>query len=129
MEIKNEIIIDSSVWIAFFIENDSLHKKSLLLEEDILKTKYIPDFVFFEVCTVLRKKAGLSYCKIFIEYIEKNVDVQIISLVSDLQSFSNFFLSEKYNKLSFIDSTLVYLNVKDNCKIITFDKEILKFLN
>jgi predicted nucleic acid-binding protein len=128
MEIKNEIIIDSCVWIAFFIENDSLHEKSLLLEADILKTKYIPDFVFFEVCTVLRKKGGLSFCKIFIEYIEKNTDIQIISLVSDLQSFSNFFLSEKYNKLSFIDSTLVYLNIKDNCKIVTFDKEILKFL-
>ncbi len=128
MEIKNEIIIDSSVWIAFFIENDSLHNKALLFEDEILKTKYIPDFVFFEVCTVLRKKSGLNFCKTFIEYIEKNSDIQIISLVSDLQSFSRFYLSEKYNKLSFIDSTLVYLNIKDDCKIITFDKEILKFL-
>ena len=128
MEIKNETIIDSCVWIAFFMENDSLHKKALLFEKDILETKYMPDFVFFEICTVLRKKGGLDYCKIFVEYIEKNESIKIISLVSDIDSFSSFFLQEKYGKLSFIDSTLVYLNINDNCKIVTFDGELLRFL-
>ena len=128
MDIKNEIIIDSSVWIAFFLENDSLHTKALKLEKEILNTKYIPDFVYFEVCTVLRKKGGLVCCTSFIEHIEKSQDIEVVSFISDVTSFSTFFLQKAYEKLSFVDSTLLYLYKKDGCTILTFDKEILKFL-
>ncbi len=128
MDIKNEIIIDSSVWIAFFLENDSLHTTALKLQKEILRTKYIPDFVYFEVCTVLRKKAGLQHCTNFVEFIEKSQDIEVVSFVSDITSFSTFFLQKSYEKLSFVDSTLLYLYKKDACTILTFDKEILKFL-
>lgn len=128
MDIKNEIIIDSSVWVAFFLENDSLHDRALKLEKQILHTKYIPDFVYFEVCTVLRKKGGLTSCVTFIEFIEKSQDIEVVSFISDITSFSTFFLQKSYENLSFVDSTLVYLYKKDGCAILTFDKEILKFL-
>lgn len=56
----NPYLLDSSVWIALFYENDTLHSDAVAFFELLDKKRQIivPECVIFEVCNVLTYKNG-----------------------------------------------------------------------
>ncbi len=122
------VIIDSSVWVAFFNENDSQHNKAKKVFNE-LKTKVIlPEYIFMEVATILLIKAGKKIAVKFMEISQDNFDIEIY--LSDEELFLNtakLFKNSQKSKLSFVDVSLLFLSA--SCKIITFDKNLQKAIN
>ncbi|MBU1519582.1 PIN domain-containing protein [Patescibacteria group bacterium] len=114
------IILDSSVWIAFFNNTDSQHKKAQKIFQELNEKIILPEYVIIEVCSVLLLKASVKITNNFIEIALNNTEVGI--LLADQMFFYNTlngFKNILNEKLSFIDSALLYLS--KSYKIITFD--------
>jgi predicted nucleic acid-binding protein len=125
---SREIIIDSSVWVSFFNELDSQHDQALLLRNEISKSKILPDFILQETGTVLKNKLGVEVAKNFIDLFIGNNAVSLVSFFEFQDSFSQEFSKNENEKLSYIDSSLLWLARNRNYKIITLDKDLLKQL-
>ncbi len=126
MESSGKItIIDSSVWVAYFLSIDSQHGKALLIGNDLASVKQIPDFILFETATVLKQKGGLREAELFLEVVLDST-IQITNTIGLMQDFSKVFLLPDCKKLSFADSALLALHKTGNYKVITFDKDLLK---
>ena len=115
-------LIDSSVWVALFLEFDSNHQKA---EEIISKLEgkiYLPYNVIAEVTSVLTYKHSKKQADNFLDYIEDNED--IILFENELKPEIEFF--RKINKkLSFVDISLVFLSKKLDLDLITFDSQMI----
>ena len=115
-------IIDSSVWVALFLEFDSNHKKA---EEIISKLEgkiYLPYNVVVEVTTVLAYKHSKEQADNFLDYIEDNEDIVLF----ENESKSEIEFYKKVNrKVSFVDVSLVFLSKKLDLDLITFDSQMI----
>jgi len=121
------IILDSNLWIAYFNENDSMHKSATEIFKKQKKI-IIPEYIILETATILLLKANRKIAKMFIEIIFDNNDIEIIpSNNIFLFKTKNQFLENKTGKLSFVDCGLVELS--KNYKIISFDKELQKSID
>ncbi len=120
------IILDSNVWIAFLNTDDSQHKKAIKVFGEINGKKVImPEYIFLEICTILRLRTNKEVTDSFVRYILSNRDVDV--LLSDKNLFGEtirLFLENK--KISFIDTSLVAL--ANTYKVISFDKQLVKYL-
>jgi len=120
--IKFMYLIDSSVWVALFLEFDSNHKKAEEIISKISNKIYLPYNVIVEVTTVLAYKHSKKQADNFLEYIEYNKD--IILFENELKSEIDFY--KKVNrKVSFVDVSLVFLAKKLNLNLITFDSQMI----
>ncbi len=122
-----KVIIDSSVFIAYFNEGDSQHKKALTIfktlnAEDIL----ISEYVLLEVLTVIQNKVSKKFAfklKDFIlEYFSESILRSDIFFDETLSLFGS-----QYGKLSFVDVSLIVLSKK--YEIITFDKNLKRAIS
>ena len=123
---SKKIILDSCVWVAYFVSSDSLHRKALLLVSEIEENEIIvPEYVLLEVVTVLKAQ---KYHKQAKEFAKRVVESEALLFSSqDLLNKSLRKCFEKENsKLSFVDSALLALSKK--YKIISFDKALMKQL-
>ena len=120
-----EIIVDSSVWISYFDEDDSQHQKAEDLLEKLSQPFLIPEYILLEVVTVLRQKNREVELEQFLDSATRdyvylpagNLGVMVASCYSD----------KKYSKLSFVDVALVILAKK--YKVITFDKALTQVIS
>ena len=115
-------LIDSSVWVALFLEFDSNHKKA---EEIISKLEgkiYLPYNVIVEVTSVLTYKHSKKQADNFLDYMEDNED--IILFENELKPEIEFF-KKIDKKLSFVDISLVFLSKKLDLDLITFDSQMI----
>lgn len=115
-------LIDSSVWVALFLEFDSNHKKA---EEIISKLEgkiYLPYNVIVEVASVLTYKHSKKQANNFLDYIEDNKD--IILLENELKSEIEFF-KKIDKKVSFVDISLIFLSKRLDLNLITFDSQMI----
>ena len=123
---RKQIILDSCVWIAYFISSDSLHKRALSLANEIEKYEVIvPEYILLEVVSVLKAQ---KYHKEAREFAKRIMQTGAL-LVSDpdLPEKSLRKCFEKANsKLSFVDSALLVLSKK--YEVISFDKALAKRL-
>lgn len=120
-----KIILDSSVWIAQLLIDDSQHNKAVTLFENITNKIYVPEYVLVEVTTLLKQKGYLGLAKNFLlEVIDPNDPILIPSDQYFTETQSAFLNVEKNNKLSFIDTSLLVLS-KDYT-VVTFDKQLQK---
>jgi len=118
-------LIDSSVWVALFLEFDSNHKKA---EEIISKLEgkiYLPYNVIVEVASVLTYKHSKKQANNFLDYIEDNKD--IVLLENELKSEIEFF-KKIDKKVSFVDISLVFLSKKLDLDLITFDSQMISLI-
>jgi predicted nucleic acid-binding protein len=124
MEYKR-IIIDSSVWIAAFNEEDSNYKKVLKYKDYFEEEQWMPDIVFYEVLSVLKtkikKKESLDK---FIIYAKENGNISIRLFYEDNKDVLRTFTHETSGKLSYVDALLVHLSRKYH--ILTFDEDVKK---
>jgi len=119
-------LIDSSVWIALFLDDDSQHAKAVDVLRDVGDAAIkIPYGVILETTTALSRKQSKEQADKFVEYIRANSQVEVTSpFVSEDISI---FLAEP-DRLSFVDALLKGLSLRDGLTLISFDKQLLNSL-
>jgi predicted nucleic acid-binding protein len=118
-------IVDSSVWVALFLDFDSLHKKAAEIFSDINDKIYLPYCVLSETATVLTYKHSKNQADNFLEFISSNSDIILIN--NDVINEIDYY-KEIDKKISFTDSSLIYLSKKYDLLLITFDKQIISLI-
>jgi len=119
------IILDSNVWVAFFYEDDSQHKKAEKIIKELGLFIVVPEYVIAEVSSVLCLRASKKISNDFLENIFDNENIEI--LLSNKTFFDDVvenFKNAKSKKLSFIDTAL--LKLSESYRVITFDKDLEK---
>lgn len=124
---NSKFILDSNVFVAFYYENDVLHEKALVLMNEIRDQKIIvPYCVIVEVATVLTYKFGKSAAMNFLNDVTKAKNCLIVN--DDLHEEIEFF-AQIESKISFTDSSLIYLAEKFGCLLLSFDGQLLGLYN
>lgn len=119
------VILDSSVIIAYFRENEIDHTRAEKIF-DKYKTLFIPNFVLSEVLTILKMKEGFEAAANAIEFLINSDDIEIIYIDEDMFDASiGYFVSNK-NSLSFVDTLLLKLANSEKVPFLTFDRELGK---
>ena len=114
-------VVDSSVWVALFLDFDTQHKKAEHTLQKLSGTIYVPYCVIAEVVTILAHKHSKQLANNFIAYIHNNKDFKIIN--NDALDEMDFYAAIPH-KVSFVDSALIFLSRKLDAKLITFDKQL-----
>ena len=118
-------LIDSSVWVALFLDFDSQHKKAAKIFSQIDGKMYMPYNVIVEVATVLTYKHSKKQADNFLEFIIDNKDIILI----ENQTLPEISFFKKVNsRISFTDASLIFIAEKMNLTLITFDKQIIKVI-
>lgn len=127
--IKNHMnkkcIIDTCVWIALFHENDSTHSRALEVTREYYGSNvWIPDFVFGETLSVLRRKADPEKCQNFVKFLDQ-VGVEMVLTQQDYykKALRYFF---QFKGLSFFDCLLLVCAMDNKSNLLTFDRELEK---
>ena len=107
-------------------ENDSQHLKAKSLNLNIANTEiHIPEYILIEVVSILKQKNQLEVARSFVQKIMiASQSMFIPSYQYFTETQSAFLNTEKNNKLSFIDTSLLVLSKEYT--IITFDKQLQK---
>lgn len=118
-------IFDSSVWVAFFNDKDSQHKKAREAVSDAGGFTVIPEYIVAETASVLLVRVSKESAEEFLEAITGNPSVKI--LLSEGELFWNtltVFRKKENKKLSFVDASLLFLSSK--YEVVSFDRELEK---
>ena len=114
-------VVDSSVWVALFLDFDTQHKKAEHTLQKLSGTIYVPYCVISEVVTILAYKHSKQLADNFIAYTHNNKDLKIIN--DDARDEMDFYKTPPH-KVSFVDSSLIFLAGTLNTKLVTFDKQL-----
>lgn len=120
---ENKYVIDSSVFIALYYEEDINHKRALEIFEELeMKVLIIHPFVIQEVATVLTYKISKQLANSFLKDLDNSFNTTVSS--SSINYEINFFLKQE-SRLSFTDTSLIALAKAQDAALITFDKKML----
>lgn len=114
-------LVDSSVWVALFLDFDVQHRKAAATIRKLTGMMYVPYCVIAEVTAVLAYKHSKQLADHFISYARDNQDLEIIN--DDARDEMDFYTSVP-DKISFVDSALIFLSKKLSAELITFDKQL-----
>ena len=132
MEKNRYTIFDSSVWIAFYKNADTQHKKSVTeikKWESTNKQCLVSNLIVEEVFSVLTYIGHKKYANQFINFCINNKRITWLDLdknfIDKINTFSNHdFLKNK--KISFTDFSIIFLAKHFDFEILSFDKELNK---
>ena len=116
-------ILDTSIYISAFLENDANHEIWLNLIANLDWKINIPYLVFQEVITVLTYKHSKKLAWEFIDFIFDD-DRFILTNWEHIEEIS--FWKEVSSRISYIDISIVYTAIKYNIRLYTFDKDMEK---
>lgn len=120
--VSKKIILDSNVWLAYFIEDDSQHDKAVVVFSNITETILMPEYVLLEVSTLLRSKKhnvkAVDFCRKMIT--NRETFLHSMPLVGETADT----FCKRNDKLSFVDTALLVLSKEYT--VITFDKALQK---
>jgi predicted nucleic acid-binding protein len=114
-------LIDSSIWVALFLDFDTDHTKAARMFEKIDGTILLPYCVVNEVATVLCYKHSKAQADQFLAYI---IDNQAINIVEDLPDQEIVWYQAVSKRISFTDAALILLAKKHGAELSTFDKQL-----
>jgi predicted nucleic acid-binding protein len=118
------LIIDTSVWISYFDEDDSNHKVARdTLDKESAQVR-VPEYILLEVVTVLRLKKLNDVAEKFIR-LATNPNVYLPAGTLGLE-IAKVYNDKKFTKLSFVDTGLALLSKE--YRVITFDKDLKNVL-
>ncbi|MEK9154153.1 MAG: PIN domain-containing protein [Patescibacteria group bacterium] len=118
------MILDSSVWVAFYNEADSQHAKAIRLSASFSDIA-LPEYILLETSTLLRSKAGDEIAERFLKYSLENAEVSVLYSSRELlHETALLFRRMKNTKLSFVDVALLHLSRTH--EVITFDTALEK---
>jgi predicted nucleic acid-binding protein len=114
-------LIDSSIWVALFLDFDSQHEKAERLFKKLKGIAYVPYCVVNEVTTILAYKHSKKQADNFLRYIEHNRDLVLLdeSLADEIE-----FYASLQDRVSFTDAALLFLSQKLKASLVTFDKQL-----
>ena len=126
---KQSIVIDSSVWIGYFDELDSNHKKAaqLMTAAAAAGTIVVTEYVLLEVASVLKRKIGQKKAAEILTVLLQLDNVEVLESTYFFQPTLELFLTLNEKYLSFVDVSLVVL-AKDFA-VVTLDKQLAKMLS
>lgn len=119
-------VLDSSVWVALFIDGDSQHTEALDVIDGIVGFIYIPYTVISEVATVLTNKYSKDQADTFLQFILH--DSRCVLIDNQHSTDITAFLDSK-ETLSFPDISIVTLALQHRAELITFDRKMRAFSN
>lgn len=117
------LLIDSSVWVALFLDFDTQHAKAARLFSTLQGALYVPYCVVSEVTTVLAYKHSKKQADFFLKYLEGSRD---IILLDDILQDELFFFQTLRQNISFTDAALIFLSGKLKARLITLDRELAR---
>ena len=119
------IILDSSVWVAFFNKEDSQHKKAVQTLKKYRRGLLVTEYILLETSSVLCIRADKTTADKFLKMMMNNRDIKIMPAGKYfLNKVVKEFLIYKEKFLSFTDVSLMHLAKQH--EIITFDKKLAK---
>lgn len=125
------IVLDTSLIISFFDEEDVLHQKAVKIFEEFEKEGkqlLLTDYVLNEAVSVTLRKGGLDKSKELLEFLLEYKNMEIFHVDADgFMEVINIFKEQKDN-LSFIDCSLLWLAQAYGFRVETFDKNLLSEL-
>lgn len=120
-----KLLIDSSVFIAFFNDADFFHKESVAFFEKLLENKNVsivlPILVFLEVANTLKKKIGAFNEEKLLEAFNKYEKVDL-----NFDSAVNFLLLFKKVNLKTSDAIIAACAKLTNATLVTWDEKLVK---
>jgi len=120
-------IIDTSVWVARFLEEDSQHEKGREAVDGLSNVlKYTCYAVIEETTTILCYKHSKEQADKFIDYITNNPEIVILE--HNISKEAQTFLAVNA-ELSFADVSIISLSKQHNLRITSFDQQLLKVAN
>lgn len=120
-----KLLIDSSVFIAFFNDADVFHKESVIFFEKLLEDKntiiVLPVLVFLEIANVLRKKIAAFNEGKLLEAFNK---YEKIDLLFDYSR--EYLLLFNHFNLKTSDAIIASLAKMENATLVTWDEKLVK---
>ncbi len=118
-----KIIFDSSVWIAYFNQNDTTHKKATrLFSEHTTSLVVLPEYVLLEISTVLKKQLGYTKAQAIINALIQTENIEVLPSTDYFLKTVQLFLVDTSTHLSFVDLSLLVLSA--DFEVETFDKKL-----
>lgn len=123
---EHKVIIDSNVFIAVFLLEDSLHSRATQLVSELKRTGvvfYTINLVLQESATVLSMRKGMTSARTFYASVHDFVD-QTVPFDESVEKESwKIFLSQTKKGTSFIDCAIL-ATARHYCidKIVSFDR-------
>ena len=116
-------IIDSSVYCALFLYEDTNHEKAKTLLHAMEEKIYVPYIVLTECLTVLTYKHSKERANEFAEFIFS--DSRFVLIDADIPSEVAFWESIDKN-ISYVDIILSYIAMRQWLELISFDEAMMK---
>lgn len=125
------VFVDTSGWVALFVENDKYHKKAKSIFENIKKSKaiiYTSDYVVDETITTIRGKGGYKQSLLAgnVFFTSKIIEIVLVS-PDHFQNAWQLYQKYRDKEFSFTDVTsfsiIKSFNIK---KAFAFDRHFLQ---
>lgn len=114
-------LIDSSVWVALFLDFDTQHAKAKRLFSGLKGTLYLSACVAHEVITILAYKHSKKQADQFISFLESSGDIEYID--GDIVEEMRFY--QRINaRISCTDAALLFHAKTLKLNLVTFDKQL-----
>lgn len=114
-------LVDSSVWVALFLDFDTQHTKAERLFSKLKGRIHLPYCVLNETTTILAYKHSKKQADHFLNFATGNHD---IDFVEDNSAEEIPFYKSLDAKISFTDAALLLFARDVHTKLITFDKQL-----
>lgn len=121
MEQSEFFVLDSSVWVALFIDEDSSHAQAAEIIDAIVGHIYVPYTVLSEVATVITNKYSKQQADKFLRFVSGNGRCILVenSYTTDVQAFLDC-----KEPISFPDIAIVTFALHHRAQLITFDRKM-----
>jgi len=118
-------LIDSNLWVSYFLDYDSNHEKAIQLLRflDWRWIIYVTNWIIHEVSNILVKKHSKKQSDYFLNYVIYNRDIQIIN--EDIRQSYELFKTLSI-KISFTDISIINTALEDWISLISLDEQMMK---
>ncbi len=126
MERGIEMIIDTSVFIAAYDENDPKHLKAVgIIKETDNSGAFISDYIINETVSVALRKFGLTKAKEIANALTNSRKLIVgYTTQEDFKEIIELFKTQS-DHLSFVDCSILWMAKEINMEVASFDKNLL----
>lgn len=126
-----KVFVDTSGWVALFVDNDKYHKKSVSIFEEIKNSKaliYTSDYVVDETVTTILARGSHKQSLLAGEALFTSKIIKIVHVCPDyLQAAWELYQKYKDKMFSFTDVTsFVIMKGLNIGKALSFDREFIQ---
>lgn len=121
------MIIDTSVFIAFYDENDPKHLKAVeMMREADISGAFISDYIINEAATVALRKFGLAKAKEITNALMNSRKLIVgYTTQEDFKEVIEVF-KDQTDHLSFVDCHILWMAKAMNMEVASFDNNLLE---